>query len=97
MRPQQREQVMIASLVQAVAHGHRISHALTIDRPEGSTSEVGILGFKRRDCLRGIAQIIGDGSKVEKKICGLLESTFTSLFATPTAHRPHMRCIAYPW
>jgi hypothetical protein len=38
------------------------------DRPKGSTSEVGILGFRRRDCLRGIAQFIGDVSKVEKKI-----------------------------
>jgi hypothetical protein len=58
-------------LVQAVAlvaYGQRIAHALTSDRPKGSTPEVGILGFRRRDCLRGIAQIIGDVSKVEKRI-----------------------------
>jgi hypothetical protein len=40
---------------------------------------------RRRDCLRGIAQIIGDVSKVEEKICALLDSTFTSFFATPMA------------
>jgi hypothetical protein len=34
---------------------------------------------------QGIAQVIADVSKVEKKIWGLLESTFTSLFPTPTA------------
>jgi hypothetical protein len=40
---------------------------------------------RRRDCLRGIAQIIGDVSKVEEKICALLDSIFTSFFATPMA------------
>ena len=34
---------------------------------------------------QGIAQIIGDVSKVEEKICALLDSTFTSFFATPMA------------
>jgi len=38
------------------------------DLKEGSTSDVGILGLRRRDCLRRIDQVIGDVSKVEKKI-----------------------------
>jgi hypothetical protein len=54
--------------VELLAPGKRIAHAMASDRPQGSTSEVGILGFRRRDCFRGIAQVIADVSKVEKKI-----------------------------
>jgi hypothetical protein len=58
----------LVQAVELVPHGKRIAHAKASDRPKGSTSEVGILGFRRRDCFRGIAQVIGDVSKVEKKI-----------------------------
>jgi hypothetical protein len=58
----------LVQAVKLVTHGQRLAHALTSDRPKGSTSEVDILGFRRRDCLRAIAQVIGDVSKVEKKI-----------------------------
>jgi hypothetical protein len=58
----------LVQAVELIAPGKRIAHAMASDRLKGSTSEVGILGFRRRDCLRGIAQIIGDVSKVEKKI-----------------------------
>jgi len=58
----------LVQVVELLAPGKRIAHALTNDRLKGSTSEVGILGFRRRDCLRGIAQVIADVSKVEKMI-----------------------------
>jgi hypothetical protein len=51
-----------------VSHGKRIAHPLASDRSKGSTSEVGLLGFRRRDCFRGIAQVLGEVSKVEQKI-----------------------------
>jgi hypothetical protein len=36
-------------------------------RPKGSTSEVGFLGLRKRDCLRGVAHILGDVSAVGKR------------------------------
>src|SRR5262245_2004079 len=64
---------MVPSLVQAVAlvaHGHRIPQALVSTRLKRSSSEVSILGWRRRDCFRGIAHIFGDLSTVGERISG---------------------------
>ena len=58
---------------------------MTSDRPTGSTSEVGLLGFRRWDCLRGIAHVIGDVSKREQNKGVLLDSIVISFSAMPTA------------